>query len=211
MEVQRTGPQGTTAIPDDGALADEGTPASDGLWVFGYGSLMWDPGFAHAESRRALLHGYHRALCILSIRNRGTIERPGLALGLNRGGSCRGIAFRIRDRDAADAKAYLWEREMGTGAYEAKALPIRLNPSERVHALVFVARPGHPQHVGDLPPEEAARLVIQGIGTYGAALDYLRNVIRHLDEFGIPDCPLHRILALAERQVAPANRDGNTP
>lgn len=91
--------------PDEGGVA----------WVFGYGSLMWEPGFPYLERRRALLIGYHRSLCILSIRNRGTVERPGLALGLDRGGACRGFAFRIHPDDVEAARVYLWEREMSHG------------------------------------------------------------------------------------------------
>jgi glutathione-specific gamma-glutamylcyclotransferase len=173
-------------------------------WVFGYGSLMWDPCFPYVEARRALLRGYHRALCILSILNRGTVDRPGLALGLDRGGSCRGFAFRIDAPDLAAAKADLWRREMANAVYVPKMLPVEIAGGGRVPALVFVARRGHPQYVGDLQPEQAAALVTQGTGAYGSALDYLRNVVRHLDEFGIDDCPLHRVLRLAEAKAASA-------
>jgi glutathione-specific gamma-glutamylcyclotransferase len=172
--------------------------AGDDLWVFAYGSLMWNPCFPHAEQRPALLRGYHRSLCILSILNRGSIERPGLALGLDRGGSCRGIAFRIEAPCVPSARAELWAREMSHDVYAAKMLSVRLEGGARVPALVFVARPEHAQYVGDLPPERAAALVAQGTGCYGTALDYLRNVVRHLDEFGIVDPPLRRVLHLAE-------------
>ena len=173
-------------------------------WVFGYGSLMWDPCFPYVEARSALLRGYHRALCILSIVNRGTADRPGLALGLDRGGSCRGFAFRIDTPHLAAAKADLWRREMANAVYAPKMLRVKLAHGGRVRALVFVARRGHPQYAGDLRPEQAAALVAQGAGAYGTALDYLRNVVRHLDEFGIDDCPLHRVLRLAEAKAASA-------
>jgi glutathione-specific gamma-glutamylcyclotransferase len=176
----------------------------DHAWVFGYGSLMWDPCFAYVEARRALLRGYHRALCILSILNRGTVDNPGLALGLDRGGSCSGFAFRIDAPHVAAAKADLWRREMTNAVYQPKIVPVELAGGGRVRALVFVARREHPQYVGDLQPEQAAALVAQGAGAYGAALDYLRNVVRHLDEFGIGDCPLHRVLTLAEAKNASA-------
>ena len=151
-------------------------------WVFAYGSLMWDPCFPYNEARRALLRGYHRALCILSILNRGTVDRPGLALGLDRGGSCRGFAFRIDAPHLAAAKADLWRREMSHAVYQPKILT---------------------------QPEQAATLVAQGAGAYGAALDYLRNVVRHLDDFGIDDCPLHRVLALAEAKAAGARGEAD--
>ena len=177
------------------------------VWVFAYGSLMWQPGFPYQESRRALLRGYHRSLCILSIRNRGSRERPGLALGLDRGGSCQGWAFRVAAGCWPRAVEDLWRREMATAVYTPRCLPIRLAGGARLSALAFVARPEHAQYAGGLSEDEAAALVAQGRGTFGTALDYLRNVVRHLDEFGIVDCPLHRILAHAEAlhsSVSPA-------
>jgi len=188
-----TGEPGLHTIPGT-------APCAGDVWVFGYGSLMWDPGFPHVEMRRALLHGYHRALCILSVRNRGTRERPGLALGLVRGGSCRGFAFRIAAEHWPAVQPALWAREMTNAVYTPRTLPVRLEGGDRIEALVFVARPGHPQYRGDMPREQAAALVAQGVGAYGTALDYLRNVVRHLDEFGIADCPLHHVLTLAEAQ-----------
>src|SRR5512144_723018 len=180
-------------------------------WVFGYGSLMWDPCFRYVETRRALLRGYHRALCILSILNRGTPEKPGLALGLDRGGSCNGFAFRLDQNSVAAGKDVLWQREMLHGVYRPKVLQVRLADGERVPALVFVARPEHPQYAGELKSQEAALLVAQGTGAYGTALDYLRNVVRHLDAFGIADCPLHRVLTLAEASAATAGAGGDAP
>jgi cation transport protein ChaC len=186
----------TVAAADPAADAD--VDAGRDLWVFGYGSLMWDPGFAYVEDAWGLLRGYHRALCILSVFNRGTAERPGLALGLDRGGACRGRVFRVTAADQAATLAYLWRREMPTGAYRDRRLPIRLDDGRRVTALVFVARPGHPQYVPDLACVESAALVATGVGCYGSALDYLRQVCRQLDAFGIADGPLHRVLAQAE-------------
>ena len=181
---------------DDCALPDEAR--GEPLWVFAYGSLMWEPNFACAEIRPALLRGYHRSLCILSIRNRGTEARPGLVLGLDRGGSCSGLALRVTPGQYLETLAYLEQRELATRSYRPKLLPVNLNRRERVVALAFVADPRHRQYVGTLAPEDAAHLVRQGRGSYGAALDYLRNVIAHLDEIGIADGPLHRIFALAE-------------
>lgn len=171
--------------------------ATGPLWVFAYGSLMWEPSFPCAEVRPALLRGYHRALCILSIRNRGTEACPGLVLGLDRGGSCAGRALRVTPGHHAATLAYLEVREMATSSYRPKLLPVRLDGGECVQALAFVADPQHRQYVGTLPAEEAAVLVRQGRGSYGNALDYLRNVVAHLDAIGIADGPLHRVLALA--------------
>ncbi|MCW5700873.1 MAG: gamma-glutamylcyclotransferase [Rhodospirillales bacterium] len=163
---------------------------------------MWDPGFAFEEVTAARLHGYHRALCLLSVRNRGTPERPGLVLALDSGGSCQGLAFRIGAETAGATREYLWEREMYTGAYRPRDVPLRLNDGRRVMALTFVARPDHEQHFRAQSPEHAAELVRQGIGQMGTSLDYLRNVIGHLDGLGITDGPLHRVLILAEARQA---------
>ena len=171
---------------------------TDGLWVFGYGSLMWEPGFEYAEARHARVFGYHRALCLLSVRNRGTPARPGLVLAMDRGGSCHGIAFRIAPPDVERTRRYLWEREMSTAAYRPALLTTRLSGGTRARALAFVARPDHAQYFRADTPEQAAALVRQGCGACGTALDYLRNVIRHLGEIGIADGPLHRVLAAAE-------------
>jgi cation transport protein ChaC len=171
---------------------------SGDLWVFGYGSLMWDPGFAHVDVRPAKLWGWHRALCVLSILNRGTKERPGLALGLARGGSCAGRVFRVTAGKVSETLEYLRVRELATNVYDAMKLAVRLDDGQRLPALVFITRTDHPQYVSGLSVEAQARIVVQGQGCYGSSLDYVRNVVRHLDEIGIADGPLHRVLAAAE-------------
>ena len=191
-------------------------PEPGDLWVFGYGSLMWDPRFAYVESARGRLFGYHRALCLLSVRNRGTVERPGLVVALDRGGSCCGIAFRVAAPRVAETRAYLWQRELYTGAYRPVNVPVRLADGRRVPALTFAAVPGHAQYHHPETPDRAVDLVLQGRGSYGSSLDYLRSVIRHLDAFRLPDGPLHRILELAEDriagdQMAPSEQTCNSP
>lgn len=182
-------------------MSDEPEPA-DELWVFGYGSLMWDPCFSFAESAWGVVAGYHRAPCILSIRNRGTRETPGVVLGLERGGSCRGRAFRIEAGMADAAREALWAREMLNNVYLPRSLRVRLDDGRRPMALTFVSRRDHPQYAGGLTPDAAAILVAQGQGHSGTALDYLRNVVAHLDDFGIVEGPLHRLLARAEAIAA---------
>ncbi|MFQ5765636.1 MAG: gamma-glutamylcyclotransferase [Rhodospirillales bacterium] len=167
------------------------------VWVFGYGSLMWRPNFPHLDVQPALLRGYHRALCIYSTQYRGTWERPGLVLGLDRGGSCRGRAMKVADADAEHVIAYLHEREMVNRVYRPKWLPVGLSTG-RVRAYVFVADRENEKYVHRLSDAETVELILQGTGKEGACLDYLRNTIRHLDELGIPDGPLHRIVKLAE-------------
>src|SRR5204862_5755146 len=113
-------------------------PAGE-LWVFGYGSLMWSPCFAYKEKRLARVHGYHRALCLLSTRYRGTPDKPGLVMGLCRGGSCWGMAFRVQASHSKQVLDTLWKREMFSNVYMPKVVPVTLPGAQRVHALAFVA------------------------------------------------------------------------
>lgn len=175
------------------------------LWVFGYGSLMWSPGFAFAERSFALLRGYHRALCILSTRHRGTHRRPGLVMGLCRGGSCWGMAFRVPSRWVPAALRRLWNREMPRRVYQARLLPVRVSRGRKVHALAFVADPAHPQFVRELDLHSRAQLVAQGVGGRGACTEYVRSTLRHMAELGVSDPHLARVLASAEAMRARAS------
>ena len=189
----------TAALPAD---LQPCPPPADGndLWLFGYGSLMWDPGFPFAEARPARLGGYHRAFCFYSTRYRGTDDKPGLVLGLDRGGSCHGIAYRIAAANVERTMAYLWEREMDSNAYACKMLPIRMAHGE-VKARAFVVNRGHKSYTGKLPLERVAELIVQGHGQRGSCRAYLENTVRHLDQMGIPDPGLHKLLAKV-REIA---------
>ncbi len=169
------------------------TETSNEFWVFGYGSLMWRPGFPFVERRHARLHGYHRALCVYSHVHRGTAERPGLVLGLDRGGRCRGIAFRIAPKDKEATIAYLRQREQITGVYLERHVRIHLDDGRRVPALTYVADRRHPQYAGRLPEADVMRLVRQGVGLSGANPDYVRATHEHLMEIGVSDPILARI------------------
>ncbi|MCB2099802.1 MAG: gamma-glutamylcyclotransferase, partial [Rhodobacterales bacterium] len=136
------------------------------IWVFGYGSLMWRPGFTYQEMRQARLQGYHRALCVYSHHYRGTPERPGLVLGLDRGGCCVGMAIRVAARDSEAVIDYLWQREMLNDVYLPKWLPVTTDKG-KVDALCFVVRRDHEQYARGLSLEESARLVAQGYGDRG--------------------------------------------
>jgi len=173
----------------------------DDFWVFGYGSLMWRPGFDHEEVRTATVHGYHRALCALSYAYRGTKEVPGLVMGLQRGGCCRGRAFRVASENREAVVGYLQERELINDFYDEKFLKARTSKGI-ITAYTFVADPHHEQYAGHLSPDESVALVLQGKGKMGRALDYLRSTIKHLDELSIPDGPLHDLLKLAEAEEA---------
>ncbi|NOZ31966.1 MAG: gamma-glutamylcyclotransferase [Alphaproteobacteria bacterium] len=156
-------------------------------WVFAYGSLIWRPGFQYLERRPALLRGAHRKLCIYSFEYRGTPDRPGLVLGLERGGSCRGVAFRVAAQNWGKVHAYLQERELLNGVYLEVCRPIELDDGVRVPALAYVARRGHKQYAGALPASEQLRLVRQGHGRMGANSDYIINTANHLSKIGLPD------------------------
>ena len=169
------------------------TAKSDGLWVFGYGSLMWRPGFPYRERCHAHLRGYHRALCIFSHVHRGTPERPGLVLGLDRGGRCHGVAFRVEPKDADATIAYLREREQATSVYLERRLPIGLSDGRRVEALAYVVDRNHAQYAGRLRDEDVLRLVLQGAGVSGENPDYVRSTHAHLQEMGVTDPVLARL------------------
>jgi cation transport protein ChaC len=171
------------------------------LWVFGYGSLIWSPCFSYREKALAQVHGYHRALCILSTRYRGTHRRPGLVMGLCRGGSCWGMAFRIAASQVRRTLRRLWHREMPRRVYEPRLVPARVG-RRRVKALAFVADPSHSAYVRELDLHGRARLVAQGIGQRGPCVDYIRKTLAHMHEVGVRDPHLERILhaALALRK-----------
>ncbi|HLE67891.1 MAG TPA: gamma-glutamylcyclotransferase [Burkholderiales bacterium] len=168
------------------------------LWVFGYGSLMWSPGFRYTEKSVGLLRGYHRALCILSTRYRGTARRPGLVMGLCRGGSCWGIAFRIPAARVRGVLAALWRREMIRKVYEPRLVPVRIRRGFRVRALTFVAEREHPQFVRELDLHGRAQLVAQGVGQRGPCTEYIRRTLEHMYALGVTDPHLARVLETAE-------------
>jgi cation transport protein ChaC len=172
--------------------------AQGDLWVFGYGSLMWRTGFDYLERRQARLIGAHRALCVFSHIHRGTPERPGLVLGLDRGGSCRGVAFRVAAANVGSTLAYLQERELVTKVYKEAVRPVDLleGGRERVAAHCFLVDRSHAQYAGALALEEQLRLVRQGHGRSGANPEYVTETVKHMNELGIRDRSLEW---LAER------------
>ena len=174
----------------------ERVPPGD-LWIFGYGSLMWAPGFRAAERKTGLVRGYHRAMCILSSRYRGTPEKPGLVMGLCRGGSCWGIALRIPRARVRRVLTKLWKREMFNKVYKPTLIPVTVAPGRRIHALAFVADPAHRQFVRELDLHGRARLAAQGIGQRGTCIDYIRNTLEHMLALGVNDPHLSRVLDLA--------------
>jgi cation transport protein ChaC len=168
------------------------------FWVFGYGSLMWSPCFSYEAKLAAQLHGYHRALCILSTRYRGTLRRPGLVMGLCRGGSCWGMAYRIDRAQVRRALARLWAREMPRHVYHPRLLAVRVRGGRTVRALAFVADPTHDAYVDELDLHGRARLVAQGIGARGPCVDYIQNTLDHMHAVGVRDPHLERVLHAAQ-------------
>ena len=179
------------------SMANPPDPDGD-LYVFAYGSLIWRPGFSHLGAHPALLRGFHRRFCLWSRFYRGTAETPGLVLGLDRGGACRGVAFRVSAAEAAAVLAYLDEREnIGDEVvYTRRRLPVRLLDSGRmVRAVTYVANRGHGSYCRPTP-DLAAAAIARGIGTAGANRDYLLHTLSHLRAMGVRDAGLDRIAAL---------------
>jgi cation transport protein ChaC len=167
------------------------------LWVFGYGSLIWDPGFPVAERRIARLDGWHRSFCMRSIHHRGTVESPGLVLALDRamGASCTGVALRVMPGAEAVTLAALRERELISSAYLEMRLPVETGAGP-VEAVAYVIDPDHAQYCGGLAMEEQAQIIAGAVGGRGANRDYLWSTAAHLAELGIADPDLEW---LAER------------
>ncbi len=176
------------------------------FWVFGYGSLMWRPGFAHTETRKARLFGYHRALCIDSHVHRGTPDRPGLVLGLDRGGSCLGLAFRVPGDLSSEVLAYLRERELVTNVYLEKKLPLRFETGETIEAVAYVVDRHHVQYAGNLDVDSAAQRVSGAIGQSGPNEEYVFNTLSHLRALGIRDHWLEGVAARLTPSAAEPQR-----
>ncbi|WP_050405020.1 gamma-glutamylcyclotransferase [Bradyrhizobium embrapense] len=179
------------------------------LWVFGYGSLMWKPGFEFLEQVPARLIGEHRALCVYSFDHRGTPEKPGLVLGLDRGGACRGIAFRVAARLRHDTIAYLRAREQTTNVYREVMRSVWLENAarDRVSALAYVVDRGHVQYAGRLSLAEQLRLVQQGHGRSGNNRDYVLSTVATIEQQGFRDAPLHQLAVMLHDAGTALHRD----
>lgn len=174
----------------------------DDFWVFGYGSLMWRPGFEYIEADAARAFGFRRSLCIRSYVHRGTPHRPGLVLGLDFGGSCRGMAFRVAGEKHASVMAYLRERELVTNVYKERTVPVRLDDGRRVAAVTYVVDRHHVQYAGALSADEAVLSISGAIGQAGSNEDYVFNTIEHLRQMNIRDHWLEHVGADLRRLAA---------
>lgn len=165
----------------------------DEFWVFGYGSLMWNPGFPYEVRMQAKAFGYRRSLCVRSWVHRGTEEKPGLVLGLDRGGSCRGVAFKVAPEEWNDTVDYLRARELVTHVYQERSVPVVLDDGRAVRALTYVIDRNHRQYAGAVTVDEAAFVVRGAVGQSGANQDYVANTIAHLQDMGIRDHWLEQV------------------
>jgi cation transport protein ChaC len=163
------------------------------LWVFGYGSLIWRPGFPHVERREARLTGAHRALCVYSWVHRGTPQRPGLVLGLDYGGACRGVAFRVAPADWEGVVAYLRAREQVTAVYRERHRAVRFADGSTATALTYLVDRSHRQYAGKLDEETQFRIIAAAHGQSGDNRAYVLNTAQHLAELGMPDATLARL------------------
>jgi len=195
--------------PEEMAARRLDLPDGQDFWVFGYGSLMWHPGFPHVEVRIARLNGFHRSFCVFSHRYRGTPEVPGLVLGLDRGGSCRGLAFRVPAGEGEEVLDYLYAREMITGVYHPSWRAAKTDQGS-VSAITFVVDRAHRQYAGGLSHDEMVGLILQGHGARGPCMEYLENTVHHLQALGLRDRALERLLkeAKARRADSPDSDSG---
>ncbi|MGR3802452.1 gamma-glutamylcyclotransferase [Marinibacterium profundimaris] len=162
------------------------------MWVFGYASLLWNPGFPVARHALATLPGWHRSFCMYSIHHRGTEDHPGLVLALDAmdAAACKGQALLVEAAAEEETLAYLRERELVSSAYLEKTLPVQLDTGETIEALTYVIDPDHVQYCGHLTLEDQARIIATAVGGRGPNTEYLYNTARHLAELGLPDADL---------------------
>jgi glutathione-specific gamma-glutamylcyclotransferase len=178
-----------------GIILSEADFSKGDLWVFGYGSLIWRPGFEFVERVPARLIGEHRALCVYSFVHRGTPEKPGLVLGLDRGGACRGVVFRVAEKNRNETVAYLRAREQVTSVYREvmRSVWLENDKRQRVSALAYVVDRGHVQYAGRLSIAEQLRHVLQGHGQSGNNRDYVLSTVKAIEAEGFLDAPLHQL------------------
>lgn len=159
------------------------------LWVFGYGSLIWEPGFAVAEHQIARVEGYHRSFCMRSIHHRGTVDDPGLVLALDQaeGAHCDGVAYRVQTGAEDQTLEYLRARELISSAYLEVQVDVHMKQGQSTQATCFVIDPEHEQYCGGLPLAEQARIIARSIGGRGPNWDYLYNTAQHLKDLGLED------------------------
>jgi cation transport protein ChaC len=205
--VQASDPTARLLTPEEQrasiqALLRERAAGGD-VWLFAYGSLIWNPLIHYVEKRVGTVHGYHRCFCLWTHIGRGTAAKPGLVLGLERGGACRGVVFRIAEAEVERELEVLWRREMLTGAY-APCWVTAATAQGPVSAIAFLINRAHARYAGKLPEERIVAAIAEAQGPLGPCATYLFNTVAHLEELGIRD---RRLLRLRDRVAAAAMRD----
>ncbi|MEZ5661184.1 MAG: gamma-glutamylcyclotransferase [Burkholderiaceae bacterium] len=173
-------------------LAQRPEPADRDVFVFGYGSLMWNPALEIVRSCHAILHGYSRRFCLKLMRGRGSPDKPGVMLALDRGGSCHGLALQLAAATAPDELRLLWRREMLSDAYVARWVTVRIQ-GKPVSALTFVINRNNPRYLGKLPLETIAEMLLRGVGDLGTNCEYFDATRASLRELGMRDSGLERL------------------
>ena len=191
-------------------IVQSGIPAGEDVWVFGYGSLMWNPAVNTAGSAKAKIAGYHRKFCLTIAFGRGTPEKPGLMLALDEGGECVGLAHRIAANEAQSELEILWQREMLSGAYIPLWLETEIDGHGPARAITFIINRGHPRYEGDLSAETTAERIAAAEGVFGSNRDYLYRMIKQLDALGLTHGPMHD-LERRVRMLAGDIEKGETP
>ncbi len=182
-------------------------PAEQDVWVFGYGSLIWNPAFHYTEHRLARIYGYHRHYCLWTHKGRGSPERPGLVLGLDRGGSCRGVVFRIAAEAVEEETSIIWKREMVASSYKPSWVSARTDAGA-VRAMAFVMDHSHGRYAGRLPHDHVVDTLAQAVGELGSSAEYLFSTADHLAQLGIEDKQLTRLrLDVAARLRESSDRE----
>ena len=177
-------------------------PRQDRVWVFGYGSLMWNPAFHFAERRTGLVHGYHREFCLSALAGRGSPQNPALMLALERGGSCHGVAFRLHPDQSECELGIVWRREMGSMAYTPVWVKAR-TPAGIEHAITFIANCSHERYLVNVAEPERTRLIATGSGPLGHCRDYLVEMVAHLRALGFRDRRMEALEARVRAYARP--------
>ncbi len=204
--VQAADPELRLLTPEEHRVSIAGLlqnrPDAGDVWLFAYGSLIWNPLIHFVEKRVGTVKGYHRCFCLWSRTGRGTAAKPGLTLGLERGGSCRGVAYRIEEGQAAHELEIVWRREMLTGAYAPRWLKLETAQGP-LHAIAFLINRAHTRYAGRLPEEKIVAAIAEAHGPLGPCATYLFNTVAHLDELGIGDERLRRLRDQVAKKVGP--------
>jgi glutathione-specific gamma-glutamylcyclotransferase len=204
--ARRLMPPGTTLLSDaeieadlDATLARH--PRGSDIWLFGYGSLMWNPAIEFAERRAGAVHGWHRRFCLWLHMGRGSPDNPGLMLALDRGGRCAGMLFRIPAADVRNELLLAWRRELFTAAYHSRWVTAQTSDGP-VRAVTFVANRNNDRYAGRLDEGVVAARLASAAGSLGSCAAYLAETLDALRSIGLRDRALERLQRLAAGPIS---------